>query len=200
MGRDARGGHEKTITWEDPAGLYTVDVFAYDKNDDRSNILSNQFEYLPQVGFAVDYTDVNYGNLAIGQGKRIYGNKFFKISSDDSILPTIKNLGNTRIQIGIAQDDMGLGRLEDDSNWRVKFDARIGDLENDWAIYRPFGVKGTTPNSNDFVPLLEKLDLSEIEEMDFSILVNEKWPGNEASYNGGMWLTAHQVVPQLCTD
>ena len=193
--------HDKTITWEDPAGTYKVDAFAYDTSNNRSNILGNNFEYLQQIGFAVDFSNVNYGNLSIGQGKRIDGNKFFKLGSNDSTLPTIKNLGNTRIQIGVAQDDMGLGHLDTSSTtWRVLFDARIGDLEVDWAMYDPFGAKGTTPTPGSYKPLLEKLDLSEIEEMDFSIKVNEKWPGNLDSYTGNMWLTAVQAEWGACTN
>lgn len=181
--------HDKVLTWEDPAGDYEVQVFAYDTNNNRSNILVNRFTYLEEIGYEVDFNSVAYGPLAIGEHKKIYGNKFFN-ESYTSATPTIRNLGNTRIQISIAQDDMGLGYLDSaPSTWRVQYNARIGDLEEDWRTYDPTRQKGTS-DSLAFTTLMELLDLSEIEEMDFSIKVSEKWPGNLQSYSGSMWLEA----------
>jgi hypothetical protein len=196
-GRAAVFCDDKTLTWEDPAGDYKVDVFAYDLNNNRSNILTNNFTYLQEVGFGVDFGTVNYGSLAIGEHKKIYGNKYF-LEAGSSALPTIRNLGNTRLTIGIAQDDMALGKLDADPNtWRVQYNARIGDIETNWTTYSPFGIKGTQPGTS-YILLKEILDLSEIEEMDFSVKVTEKWPSNLTSYSGNMWLNATEAAWGVC--
>jgi len=92
---------------------------------------------------------------------------------------------------------MGLGKRDSNpGEWNVEYDARVGDLEAHWTYYDPFGVVGEHPtwtgdNTGDYTQLNgEILDLSEVEEMDFSIHVKEKWPGNHDFYTGYMWLGA----------
>jgi len=178
---------DKSLTWEHPAGSYKVDVFAFDKSNNQSGVFTNYFSYIQTMGFQVDFNQVNYGNVKISEDKRVYGDKCYW--PGDNNVPTVRNTGNVRLNMKVAQDDMGLGYQTGTSNWNVEYDARVGDLETDWTIYSPFGVKGTTPGS--YTTLTgEVLDLSEIEEMDFSIHVKEKWPGNLNAYSGKMWLSA----------
>ena len=89
----------------------------------------------------------------------------------------------------VWQDDMGFGKT--DGNWNVKYDARVGSLAP-YANYRP----EVTRRLND------ELDLSELDEMDFSIDVSKFPPTHECdSYVGTMTLSAVSV-PHLtcCTD
>ena len=190
---------DKTLKWEDPEGEYRVLVTAID-TDNNQDTFENSFTYLPTAGFDIDFTSVDYGNVKIIEHKRVYGDKCF-----GAVSYTIRNLGNTRLQISVAQDDMGLGYQtghEGESNyWNVEYDARIGDLESHWRTYRPFAKTGpgVEPiHGSDYHPLLEYLDLSEIEEMDFSIHVIEKWPGNLDNYSGKMWLKADKVDSLDC--
>ena len=184
---------DKSLIWEDPAGDYRVDVFAFDKSNNQSAVFTNDFKYIEMMGFQVDFNTVNYGNVKISEHKRVYGDKCYW--PGDSQVPTVRNTGNVRLDMKIAQDDMGLGYQTDTTdNWNVEYDARVGDLEIDWKVYEPFGMKGEVPESCDYIPLNgEILDLSEIEEMDFSIHVIEKWPGNLTSYTGNMWLSADKA-------
>ena len=188
---------DKTLTWEDPAGDYKVVVMAYDTNGTESK-LTNSFTYLETRGFDIDFmgTGVDYGSVKISEHKKVYGNKCF-LANDN--LPTIRNLGNVRLQIKIAQDDMGLGKKTGSDEWNVKFDARIGDSEGDWEDYEPFGEVGENPDTDDWTEIREILDLSEIEEMDFSIHVIEKWPENKPVYEGNMWLTAEGAGWDNCS-
>ena len=72
---------DKTLTWEDPAGDYKVAVYAkdtagnfsYTDLEDNDTIWEagernfNYFEYLPFLGFEVDFDKVNYGeNIGCG--------------------------------------------------------------------------------------------------------------------------------------
>ncbi|MCK5320098.1 hypothetical protein KAJ61_01780 [Candidatus Parcubacteria bacterium] len=187
---------DKDLIWEDPAGDYKVDVFAFDKSNNQSAVFTNYFEYIEMMGFQIDFNTVNYGDVKISEHKRVYGDKCYW--PGDSNVPTVRNTGNVRLNMKVAQDDMGLGYQTDSTTWNVEYDARVGDLETDWAYYDPFGLKGTTPGCGDYTTLEEILDLSEIEEMDYSIHVVEKFPGNLTSYSGTMWLSAVKADFEVC--
>ena len=185
---------DKYLLWEEPAGLYTVKVFALDKAGNTGARLSNNFEYLPYTGFEKDFTGVSYGEVLLNTHKKIAGDLSFGTADR----PTVRNTGNTRTQLSVAQDDMGLGQSS--GEWNVQFDGRIGNAEGDWAVYNPFNYKGTgAPVAGQFKPLLEILDLSETEEADFSILV-KKWPDTNTSYNGSMWLSASPASDLVCPN
>ena len=182
----------KTLTWEDPAGLYTVKIKAQDKAGNDSNILVNNFEYLPLTAFEKDFKNVNYGEVMLSSDKKIPGDLTFGTAA----LPTIRNLGNTRLYMHIAQDDMGLGQSS--GLWNVEFDARVGSHIADWTVYNPFGYKPALPSwPSDYTMLEDILDLSETEEMDFSIHV-KKWPDDSTVYSGNMYLAATSAPFRIC--
>ena len=208
----------KTLTWEDPAGSYKVEVFAVDTannfsyiNADKSDIDLNHFDYLPYLGFAVDFDAVSYGEVALSlpgaEHKKIAGDLNFE-TSGTSTNPTVRNVGNQRLYMLVAQDDMGLGQTS--SEWNVKYDARVGGNEDDWSIYDPYKYKGdpqapvaddgSTPSPNnfgDFEKLEDILDLSETEEMDFSILIT-KFPSVTVDYSGTMTLSCTEAEFRRC--
>ena len=171
----------KSLTYEDPAGLYTVKVTAQDKAGNNSIVRQNNFEYLPLTGFEKDFTAVSYGQVLLNTHKKISGDLNWSTPNN----PSIRNIGNTRLWMKVAQDDMGLGQSS--GVWNVQYDARVGDNIADWTIYGPSGFKGNTTPS--YTQLEDILDLSEMEEMDFSILV-KKWPDANTGYGGSMWLNA----------
>jgi len=182
----------KTLTWEDPAGLYKVEVKAQDKAGNDSNVLVNYFEYLPLTAFEKDFKNVDYGEVMLSSDKKIPGDLTFGTAD----LPTIRNLGNTRLYMHVAQDDMGLGQSS--GLWNVEFDARVGSDIADWTIYNPFGYKPALPSwSSDYTMLEDILDLSETEEMDFSIHV-KKWPDDSTVYSGNMYLAATSAPFRIC--
>jgi len=184
---------DKTLTWEDPAGYYKVIVSAQDNAGNSSNYVENHFAYLPLTSFAADFTAVNYGEVLLNVHKKISGDLNFGTASN----PTVRNLGNTRLYMKVAQDDMGLGQSS--GNWNVQYDARLGSNSADWRIYSPFKYKATAgdPTSDQYQILEDILDLSEEEEMDFSILVT-KWPTVATTFVGDMWLSASPAQFRQC--
>lgn len=184
---------DKDLIWEDPAGDYKVEVVAQDKAGNSSRKLINYFEYLPFTGFEKDFTSVAYGQVMLNTHKKISGDLVFGTTSN----PTIRNVGNTRLWMWAAQDDMGLGQSS--GIWNVEYDARVGNNENDWTIYSPFDYENTGSPvwSSEYTRLEDILDLSEVEEMDFSILV-KKWPDTNTSYNGSLWLGATAAPFRIC--
>lgn len=164
---------DKELIWEDPAGPYRVKVFALDSAGVFSNEFENNFEYLPMTSYEVDFSSVDYGNVKLNTHKRISGDITFGTAD----MPTVRNTGNTRMQLGIVQDDMGFGTT--DGTYNVRYDARVGNNEEDWKNFYPYVHRW----------LEDILDLSETEEVDFSILVT-KFPNQDAVYSGGMTLDA----------
>ncbi len=171
---------EKDLSYEDPSGVYTVLVAAQDKVG-KQGTLSNEFVYLPVTAFETDFTSINYGNVRLNTHKELSGDLVWGPS-----LATVRNTGNTRAAISVNQNDMGFGKTS--GVWNVKFDARVGNDEADWAVYDP-----------DVTTLLgDELDLSELDEVDFSIDVNKFPPGHEGDYIGTMTLTASPVAHLIC--
>jgi hypothetical protein len=173
---------DKELIWEDPAGDYLVEILALDKAGVLSDVASNHFRYVPLTSYEVDFNSVSYGNVKLNTHKRISGDKTFSMNDG---LPTVRNTGNTRLYMGVMQDDMGLGTT--DSVYNVKYDARIGNNEADWKNYYPMVHKW----------LEDILDLSETEEVDFSILVT-KFPNSNTSWTGNMTLDAKFAEFRQC--
>jgi hypothetical protein len=104
-------------------------------------------------------------------------------------IATVRNIGNTWVQVTVAQDDMGFGKAGtqvatayqgtvppvfsstpsgNQSNWNVYFDAILG---TNTEMYFDPTAKGS-PMTN-VVTLPGILDLSTMNELDFSIFVND---------------------------
>jgi len=193
---------DKQLWYEWPAGDYRAEVIAQDaagnsstqnSNVGEDGVTANLFEYLPLTEFAVDFTSVNYGEVLLNTKKILSGD----LDMTTSARPTVRNLGNTRLYMWVAQDDMGLGQTS--GNWNVSYEARLGNRSADWRSYDPFDFEGAgSPTfSGDYERLQDILDLSEDEELDFSILVT-KWPTTASDWNGDMWLTASQAAFRQC--
>lgn len=167
------------LKWEDPAGDYRVDVHAVDKAGARSNQLTNYFKYLPLTAFEVDFEKVAYGNVKLNTHKIVSGDLVFNPGDGK---PTVRNVGNTQLNMTVKQDDMGLGKTENGTvSWNVRWDARVGSNAA-FAVYEPY----------QRVTLDDVLGLSCVDEMDFSIEVF-KFPygtGIEGQYTGELWLGA----------
>ncbi|HOZ36581.1 MAG TPA: hypothetical protein PLR18_02000 [bacterium] len=173
---------EKDLSYEDPAGMYTVWAVAQDKNG-KQGTLSNQFEYLPLAAIETDFSNVNYGSVRLNTEKIINGNLEF-LAGDG--LATIRNVGNTRVQVSVEQDDMKLGMTG--SVYNVSYKARIGNMESDWKPYAPY----------EETPLMDLLNLSETDEIDFGITVHKFPPNYAGPYTGSMTLSAASVDHLTC--
>ena len=179
----------KTISYEDPSGDYKVWAVAQDTNG-KQGILENHFTYLETTAFETDFNSVSYGNVRLNIHKIISGN--FTWEPSTSTRPTVRNTGNTRLQMRIMQDDMGLGQtmVGNTNQWNVKFDARVGSVATSASFW---------PNA--WTTLNDSLDLSEMDEMDFSIDISKFPPTHEdANFTGTMTLSANSIAHLACHE
>lgn len=170
---------DKDLSYEDPSGSYEVWAVPQDKVGLQGKLI-NHFDYLPLTAFEADFSSINYGNVRLNTHKIINGDLVWGGS-----LATVRNIGNTRVQISVNQDDMGFGKTG--ANWNVQYDARVGSSAP-WAVYNP----------NVTTALDDELDLSELDEIDFSIDVSKFPPTHEGDYIGSMTLTADPVEHLVC--
>ena len=175
---------DKHLSYEDPSGTYPVTAIAQDANS-LTGTLDNSFEYLPITAFETDFTSVSYGNVKLNTHKIINGDLTW---SPINLGPaTVRNVGNTRLNLKVYQDDMGLGKTS--GQWNVQYDARVGSN----SIFADYSPEVTTT-------LDDTLDLSELDEVDFSILVT-KFPTNHSTtWTGNITLTADAYAHLVCGE
>lgn len=172
---------EKILSYEDPSGDYRTLVLAQDSAGLTSS-LENQFAYLPVTAFDIDFEAISYGKVRLNTHKIISGDVIFQEGDGKA---TVRNAGNTRFDMGIAQDDAGLGK--NDLGWNVFYGGRVG-FDANFVNYYPGQQKN----------LPEALDLSETNEMDFSIDVLKFPSESKDNYNGEMTLNAVQSPYLVC--
>ena len=73
----------------------------------------------------------------------------------------------------------------------------MGNNEADWRFFEPTHLEINSP-LGDYQLLEDILDLSEIEEMDFSIEIF-KFPNTSTSWTGDMFLDAEEAPFRQCT-
>lgn len=175
----------KDISYEDPNGDYEVWAVAQDTVGLQGRLV-NHFAYLPTTAFETDFSTINYGNVRLNIEKIISGDLTW--DSMNGGKASVRNVGNTRLIMTINQDDMGFGQTG--GIWNVSYDARVGSIV-DHVVYDP----------EKTVELPDALDLSELDEMDFSILI-KKFPPTHVgtSYTGAMTLGANTVAHLSCAD
>lgn len=165
---------EEELDYHQPHGWYTVKVCAADQALEK-DYLENTFEYVKTVGFMLDFTVIDFGEIKICKEKIVSG--------DDDMTtpaaPTIKNLGNSAIQLWVHFDDMKFGKRTEDGKevWNVHYDARLG-------LNPPVYFD---PCDDAEVPGI--LELCETEQLCFSIHVDKAEPGD---YSGTATITAQQ--------
>jgi len=154
------------IDYEQPAGMYTVRVYAVDSNNNLSVCLSNQFKYVNIAGVEVDFTSMNFGSVNLGVEKMIAGDTNFvspaaPAGQGAANQATVRNIGNTWAFVSVKFDDMGFGQ-DINGQWNVQFDARMG---NNQLYYQGNILPYTTRT------LTNALGLSKKDELDLSIKV-----------------------------
>ncbi|WP_298666367.1 hypothetical protein [uncultured Methanofollis sp.] len=155
-----------------PAGDYTVEANAIDFNNNWALSLVNTFLYVPVAAYELDFDAVSYGNVNINTHKWIAGNTVFNAGDGR---PTIRNIGNTALQVTVMQDDMGLGSSL--NGWNVEWDARLGNDDANSVVYKP----------NEEITLPNALPLCNTEELDFSIKI---FKGTTGGKTGAMTIGA----------
>ncbi|NQT48595.1 MAG: hypothetical protein HQ578_06430, partial [Chloroflexi bacterium] len=135
------------LTYGEPAGDYRVVADACCSDgayaSDKGTSLENHFSYLGTCGIEIDFASINYGAIEVGTVRWIQGDALLDEPVDAAPDPnpaTVRNVGNTNLQITVWQDDMGFGYSgsSEDPNWKVEYGARLGrDPAND-TRYRPY--------------------------------------------------------------
>jgi hypothetical protein len=182
----------EVIDYEQPAGDYTVKVYANDKAGNQSLPLVNTFRYMPITGVEVDFNNINYGSVSLKINQVIPGDLTWN-SPPGTNNATVRNIGNTWAQITVAQNDMGFGKAGSSagtsyqgtvapiytqnptntatqSNWNVYFDAVMGNNLANEMFFDPT-AKGSA--MTNVVTLPGILGLSALDELDFSICVQD---------------------------
>lgn len=175
---------ETTLSYEDPSGQYRTLVLAQDKSG-LDGKLENFLQYNALTVYETDFDKVSYGSVKLNTHKIINGDLKWDILDQGG--STIRNTGNTRLDMKVLQDDMGLGQT--DGKWNVQFDGRIGS-----------GASFVTYNPQTATTLPDTLNLSETDEMDFSVDIF-KWPPTHTGdiYAGTMVLSASPHDHLTCT-
>lgn len=175
---------EKPLSYEDPSGTYAVWAVAQDKAG-LNGILRNSFDYLDLTAFETDFNAVSYGNVKLNTHKIINGNLAWDSPPVGANPATVRNVGNTRLSMKVYQDDMGLGKTN--GNWNVLYDGRVGS-----------GAAFTNYYPEVLTTLVDPLDLSEKDEMDFSIDISKFPPTHTGPYTGTMTLSAVKANHLAC--
>lgn len=197
------------LSYHQPAGDYTVVADAYDGGkwaSEGGTSLRNSFLYKPVGGMEVDFNALGYGDIAVSTEKWISGNVVWDTPIGAAPAPnraTVRNIGNTDLQITVRQSDMGFSysglppataysgptaptNINTTpaaylSSWNVVFDARLGSFAGNAMYYDP-NVTVTLPN---------KLPLCNTDELDFSIHIYKSVAGGHA----GTMTLGYVVVP-----
>jgi hypothetical protein len=176
---------EKQISYEDPSGDYRTLILAQDKWG-KDGTLQNFFQYLPLTAFETDFNAVSYGVVKLNTHKIINGDLTWDALNGGKA--SVRNVGNTRLSMQVIQNDMGLGKTGVD--WNVRYDGRVGSSA---AFANYFPEVNTKLDGS--------LDLSELDEMDFSIEIY-KFPPEHGSdtYTGTMTLSAVSENHLMCSQ
>ena len=178
---------EALISYCQPGGWYYVGVRGHDSFGAWSEYLFNKFWYIPTAAIEVDFDTLNYGTCVISSNKWIGGDD---IMYDTNGKATVRNIGNTPVNLLVWQDDMQFGMTGD--SWNVIYDARLGaPTDNSYVSYEPFQTCDLMPGV--YIP--GTLDLCTKEKLDFSIHVYKGFPtdpytGLPLEYSGSMKLFA----------
>ena len=172
---------ESALAFDDPAGKYEIVVMVKD-NQENLDEARNVLKYLELTTFENDFSNFQYGKvnqneLKILKGDSVWGNSFY---------PTVRNTGNTRLQIKIRQNDFNLGKTN--GVWNLEYRTRVGE-NAEWLSYFPY----------KYAYLKDPLDLGKITNIDFAILV-KKYPENDnrPAFSGEMILSAEKAPALVC--
>jgi hypothetical protein len=137
-----------------PAGTYTITVFAVDQAGNIGSLTNQDLYYVPVAAFRLDFTTVNFGDIKPSVEKIVPGD--WDMATPDA--PTIMNIGNIPIAIKVHFTEMvgkDLGKIIPD------FDASFHPAE---------GVKEKLLLVASQWGMFEQcLELCHTEKLDFSV-------------------------------
>ena len=172
------------LQYNDPPGTYKVSVYGKDKGERLGNGFSGTFQYSELTAFENDFATLDYGKVELGSKKVVEGDAVWQEAKTEN-RATLRNVGNTRLQIQIQQDDMGLGKAG--NIWNIKYASRIGP-GSPWTNYWP----------NEASPVGEILELGETYPIDFAVEVLGFPQDSARVYSGKMVIDAKKAGQLSC--
>ena len=163
---------EAPISYCQPGGWYSVGVTAFDTANHQAAYLYNRFWYIPVAAVEIDFDTVNYGSLQIGVRKQAGGD----LDPTTANKPTVRNIGNTVVELFVEQDGMQFG-VDTDGIPNAHYDARMG-ADGTYVNYDP----------NVEVKIPGQLELCTLDKLDFGIKADKGTNG--VTYTGSMMLRA----------
>ncbi len=175
---------QNRLAYQDPAGEYRVKTMALDQKNE-TGALENSFKYLELVAFGIDFDNIDYGSMRLNSPKVLAGSDTF-LANDHA--PTLRNIGNTRLEISIKQNDMGLGKSE--TGWNLTYQARVGQ-DASFTNYWP----------EAWATLASSMNLGQTSPLDLAIEVL-KFPEVVAGehYAGKLSLNATAAPQLMCAE
>ena len=175
---------QASLSYQDPAGEYRVKITALDQKQ-AAGLLENSFKYLELIAFEIDFDNIEYGSMRLNIPKVLAGNETF--SANDG-RPTLRNIGNTRLEISVKQNDMGLGQSE--TGWNLTYQARVG---------QDAGFTNYWPEA--WTTLANIVNLGQTSQLDLAVEVL-KFPEAAAGghYAGKLSLNATAAPQLLCAE
>jgi len=173
-----------TLSYEDPNGSYTVKVWGTDTSDYNSVPLENEMNYLATTAFDIDFTNIDYGKVKTGVWQEVPGNTTWATTAGVNGA-SVKNCGNTRLQMGVQQNDMGI--KDPDGTSYVQYKAAVSSATN-YQTYGPGVLKW----------LNATLGLSEMNEMDFGVNVSKFPQQLQGPFTGTMELSGRSSTHLVC--
>jgi hypothetical protein len=171
-----------TLSYGYFSGEYKAIVTATDSVN-KTGKLENTFKYDPLTAFQTDFNKIDYGEISLNDEHEIAGDYNWNLLNEGSA--TIRDVGNTRLDIKALQNDMGLGKTNGD--WNVHFDSRVGNIGSDTHY---------DPEVN--TAIAKTLNIAEMSSMDFSILVSNTPNGSGNIFTGTMVLSAAYHSDYTC--
>ena len=102
--------YEDQLDTHQPAGIYTVEVYATDMGGQTSIKIQNTFEVYSTLAFAIDFDMVDWGPIKPLTMDTVSGNEVMEPmpnpAGENANPPTIKNLGNDPLSLKLHFDPM----------------------------------------------------------------------------------------------
>ena len=152
-------------------GNYSLRITAVNDNEDITR--TGWFEIMELLAIVVDTTNIEFGDIGLGEEKRIIGD--YDITTSDK--PTIKNIGNVRVSINLRTT----GIREEN----VKNDFPLENLF--YSFTQDFSVESDFL-SNELNALLEP-----VEEVPLSIRIIVPEEQGLGSYSGSIMIEGERI-------
>jgi len=184
-----------TMSYEDPAGSYKVNVWGANNAGTNGAPLSNQMQYLQTKAFDIDFNAIDYGTVVPSIWKPVAGDTTWTATPGVNSA-TIRNVSSTPLQIGVWQDDMGIN--DPNGTTYVTYGAAIGGSA--YTTYGPNLIVSAANPTHKATPIIKYLKLSEKNELDFEVNVSKFPQQLTGPFTGTMEISATNINQLPCPN